>query len=241
MVAELPGFGLAPGEEDKGNESEPELETSKMVQVCYVPRLSLDDLKVNQLVVGLTLSAYDLMFFSEGGKQKEEEVRGVPVHGFIPRSMARSDQEGLQGADANPEEDGAADHGREGRGGNGKDWVGQDCCFLVASSGETQGPKINWSKSSCSLPYSGVGSSNSQVTLRLFYVEVVSILTSKVCKRPWSLHWFEVLLCARWGINGAPVCGDSLEPRRSLRHTRPFRPPLPRDGPQTRLRRIRCL
>ena len=33
MVAELPGFGLAPGEEDKGNESEPELETSKMVQV----------------------------------------------------------------------------------------------------------------------------------------------------------------------------------------------------------------
>ena len=44
MVAELPGFGLAPGEEDKGNESEPELETSKMVQVCYVPRLSLDDL-----------------------------------------------------------------------------------------------------------------------------------------------------------------------------------------------------
>lgn len=33
MVSELPGFGLAPGEEDKGNESEPELETSKMVQV----------------------------------------------------------------------------------------------------------------------------------------------------------------------------------------------------------------
>ena len=32
MVAELPGFGFAPGE-DKGNESEPELETSKMVQV----------------------------------------------------------------------------------------------------------------------------------------------------------------------------------------------------------------
>ena len=37
MVSELPGFGLAPGEEDKGNESEPELETSKMVQVrCYL-------------------------------------------------------------------------------------------------------------------------------------------------------------------------------------------------------------
>ena len=33
MVSELPGFGLAPGEEDKGHESEPELETSKMVQV----------------------------------------------------------------------------------------------------------------------------------------------------------------------------------------------------------------
>ena len=178
MVAELPGFGLAPGEEDKGNESEPELETSKMVQVCYVPRLSLDDLKVNQLVVGLTLSTYDLMFFSEGGKQKEEEVRGVPVHGFIPRSMARSDQEGLQGADANPEEDGAADHGREGRGGNGKDWVGQDCCFLVASSGETQGSKINWSKSSCSLSYSGVGSSNSQVMLRLYYVDLLRLFQS---------------------------------------------------------------
>ena len=35
MVSELPGFGLAPGEEDKGNESEPELETSKMVQVGF--------------------------------------------------------------------------------------------------------------------------------------------------------------------------------------------------------------
>ena len=142
MVAELPGFGLAPGEEDKGNESEPELETSKMVQVCncYVPRLSLDDLKVNQLVVGLTLSAYDLMFFSEGGKQKEEEVRGVPVHGFIPRSMARSDQEGVQGADTYTEEDCAVDYGRKGRGGNGEDWIWKNRCILAASLGEAQSP-----------------------------------------------------------------------------------------------------
>ena len=45
MVAELPGFGLAPGEQDKGNESEPELETSKMVQVgfCFDDRKKIND------------------------------------------------------------------------------------------------------------------------------------------------------------------------------------------------------
>ena len=125
MVAELPGFGLAPGEEDKGNESEPELETSKMVQVSCC----LDDCK--------TIATHSCLI-SEGGKPEEEEVWRVPVNGLVPRSMARSDQEGLQGADTYPEEDGAADYGREGRGGNGEDWIRQNCRILAASLREAQ-------------------------------------------------------------------------------------------------------
>ena len=60
--------------------------------------------------------------------------------------MAGSDQEGLQGADTDPEEDGASDHGREGRGGDGEDWLGQDCCLPAASPGEAQSSQINRSK-----------------------------------------------------------------------------------------------
>lgn len=142
MVAELPGFGLAPGEEDRGNESEPELETSKMVQVgcCF------DDCeKINYIENELkTISCV----MSEGGEPEKEKVRRVPVDGFVPRSMARSDQEGLQGADTNPEENGATDHGREGRGGDGKDRIGQNCRLPASSLGETQSSKINRSKSS---------------------------------------------------------------------------------------------
>ena len=129
MVAELPGFGLAPGEEDRGNESEPELETSKMVQVGLCLMIgSLLDLMTN------------LCLISEGGKPEEEEVGRVPVDGLVPRSMARSDQEGVQGADTYTEEDCAVDYGRKGRGGNGEDWIWKNRCILAASLGEAQSP-----------------------------------------------------------------------------------------------------
>ena len=141
MVAELPGFGLAPGEEDKGSESEPELETSKMVQVGSC----LDCQRKSIISIGID---DHLNLMSEGGKPEKEEVRRFPVNGLVSRSMARSDQEGLQGADTYPEEDGAADYGREGRGGDGKDRIGQNCRLPASSLGETQSSKINRSKSS---------------------------------------------------------------------------------------------
>ena len=85
---------------------------------------------------------------SEGGKPEKEEVRRVPVDGFVPRSLARSDQEGLQSANTNPEKNGATDHGRERRGGDGKDRIRQNCRLPAASLGEAQSSKINRSKSS---------------------------------------------------------------------------------------------
>ena len=88
---------------------------------------------------------------SEGSKPEKEKVRRVPVDGFVSRSMARSDQEGLQGANTYPEEDCAADYGREGRGGHGKNRIGQNCRILAASLGEAQSSQNNRSKSSRAL------------------------------------------------------------------------------------------